>query len=64
MDGALGGILILWDTRVLELVELCIGCYFVSAVFRNTEDGVQLAFLGVYDPNDDSIKRFLWEELA
>lgn len=39
-DGVLGGILLMWDTRVLELVDSCIGSFFVLVVFKNLVDGM------------------------
>lgn len=63
-DDASGGILILWDTRILELVESCVGCYSVLVVLRNLDDGALWGFSGVYGLNVDSWRRLLWEELA
>ena len=34
--GAAGGILLFWDFRVLELVDMVVG---ISCHFRNCEDG-------------------------
>jgi exonuclease III len=59
--GASGGILILWDSRVMEMEDSCIGSYSLSVLFRNVEDGVSLVFYGVYGPNDDSSRRILWD---
>lgn len=43
-DGALGGILLLWASRILEVVDHCMGSFFVSVVFKDVEDGVQWNF--------------------
>lgn len=39
-DGAFGGILILWDSQVLELVDSCVGVFSLSVIFKNIEDGI------------------------
>lgn len=51
--GALSGILLRWDRRVVENVEECVGEYFVAFSFRNVEYGFSWAFAGVYGPNSD-----------
>jgi hypothetical protein len=43
----------MWDRRVVEKVEECIGRYTVACSLRNTGDNVVWAFGGVYGPNDD-----------
>jgi hypothetical protein len=63
-DGASGGILIMWDTRVLELVESSVGCFSVSVILKNIEDGVVWGFSGVYGPNADNRRHLLWDELV
>lgn len=62
--GASGGILLLWDSRVLVMVGSCIGIYSVSVIFQNVEDEVRWMYSGVYGPNDDGSRRVLWEELV
>lgn len=62
VEGASGGILILWDSRILEMVDSCASSFSISVIFKNIEDGVQQAFSEVYGTNDDS-RRLLWEEL-
>jgi hypothetical protein len=63
-SGASGGILILWDKRVVEKIEKCIGVYSLAVKFKNIEDDSIWAFAGVYGPNLASDRRLLWEELA
>jgi hypothetical protein len=58
-NGASGGILLMWDRRVVEKVEECIGRYSVACSLRNTGDNVVWAFGGVYGPNDDRERRVL-----
>jgi len=46
-NGASGGILLMWDRRVVEKVEECIGRYTVACSLRNTGDNFVWAFGGV-----------------
>jgi hypothetical protein len=62
--GASGGILLMWDRRVVSKIEDCLGNYVVACSFRNVEDGFLWAFAGIYGPNNNGLRRFLWEELA
>jgi len=62
--GASGGILLMWDSRVVEKVEERIGEFIVACSFRNVEDGFSWAFAVVYGPNSSCDRRGLWEELA
>ena len=61
--GALGGILVLWDSRVVENLEEAVGHYSVSCKFKNVGDNFEWAFTSVYGPNVDREHRLLWEEL-
>jgi hypothetical protein len=62
--GALGGILFMWDRRVVTKIEVCVGDYVAACSFKNVEDEFIWAFAGVYGLNLDIFRRFLWEELA
>jgi hypothetical protein len=48
------------NKRVVEKVEECVGEYTVACSFRNVEDQFTWAFTGVYGPNYDCDRRFLW----
>jgi hypothetical protein len=61
---ASGGILLMWDSRVVVKVDVCLGNFVAACSFRNVEDGLEWAFAGVYGPNRDSHRRHLWEELV
>jgi hypothetical protein len=63
-NGASGGILLMWDCRVVSKLDECMGRYVVACSFRNVEDGLVWAFAGVYGPSCNNSRRFLWEELA
>ena len=62
--GAVGGILLFWDSRVLELMDLVIGMFSISCQFRNCEDGFQWTFSGVYGPILDCNRDSFWDELG
>jgi hypothetical protein len=63
-NGASGGILLMWDRRVVSKLDECMGSYVVACSFRNVEDGLVWAFAGVYGPSRHNFRRLLWEELA
>ena len=61
---ASGGVLVMWDTRVVNKIEEVIGRFSVSYKFTNVSDQFVWAFSGVYSPNLHRDRRFLWEELC
>ena len=63
-NGAVGGILLIWDRRLVKKVEAVVGNYSLSCKFRSVFDQFEWIFTGVYGPNSDSERAFLWEELA
>jgi hypothetical protein len=63
-SGASGGILIMWDTRAVEMVEKCVGEFTLAVSFKNVADNFVWAFAGVYGPNSGFDRRRLWDELA
>lgn len=62
-NGALGGVLVIWDKRGVENLDGFTGEYMVACYFKNFDDNFLRAFAGVYGPNLDCDRRFLWEEL-
>jgi hypothetical protein len=62
--GASGGILLMWDRRVVEKIEEYVGRYVVACAFRSVSVNFDWGFPGVYRPNDDGDRRGLWDELA
>jgi hypothetical protein len=54
----------MWDKRVIEKLDEATGYYSLSCKFRNVLDQFEWSFIGVYGPNLDSERCFLWEELA
>jgi exonuclease III len=63
-NGATGGILLMWDMRVVEKVDEAAGYYSLSCKFKNVLDQFEWIFTGVYGPNLDNDRDMLWEELA
>ena len=62
--GAAGGVLVMWDKRVLEGLEIELGSFSISCRFRNCEEGFVWVFSGLYGPTKGREMRDLWEELA
>ncbi|RVW40734.1 Transposon TX1 uncharacterized 149 kDa protein [Vitis vinifera] len=62
--GAAGGVLGMWDKRVLEGLEFEVGSFSISCRFRNCEEGFVWVFSGLYGPSKGRERRELWEELA
>ena len=60
--GSAGGILICWDKRTLEVLEMEVGQFSISCRLRNVEDG--LVFTGVYMSFSKEEREVLWEELG
>ena len=63
-NGASGGILLMWDKRLVEKIEDAIGIYSVSCKFRNVADQKVWMYSGVYGPNADRERSIMWDELA
>ena len=62
--GMAGGVLVFWDTRVIELLEMEIGNFSISCRFKNVEDGFCWIFTGVYGPAIGRLREDFWEELG
>lgn len=56
-DQMVGRVLIMWDRRVLEKLEILVGSFCVV-------DGFIWACSEVYGPNDNSRRRQMWDELT
>jgi hypothetical protein len=54
--GASRGILLMWDRRVVEKIEECVGRFVVACVFRSVIENCEWAFAGVYGPNNDGAR--------
>lgn len=62
--GTSGGILLMWDKKVVERLDVEIGSFTVSCKFQNVEDGFCWVFTGVYGPNRDEERSGMWDELV
>ncbi|RVW37823.1 Transposon TX1 uncharacterized 149 kDa protein [Vitis vinifera] len=62
--GAAGGVVVLWDNRVLELVGMEVGLFSISCRFKNCEDGFKWIFSEVYNPTMKRYRELFWEELG
>ena len=47
-EGASGGILLMWDRRVVEKLEEAVGNFSISCKFKNVSDHFEWAFTGIY----------------
>ena len=63
MSGAVG-VLLVWDKRVYEKVDIVVGQFFVSVLLKGVADGFLWTCIGVYGPNDNRQRASLWVELA
>ena len=59
--GAAGGVVVIWDNRVLELVGIEVGLFSISCRFKNCEDGFLWIFTGVYGPTLKRYIEFFWK---
>ena len=62
--GAAGGIVVIWDNRMLELVDMQKGLFSISCTFKSCEDGFIWTFTGVYGPTLRRKRESFWEELG
>ena len=62
--GAAGGVLVFWDNRVVDLLEVEEGIFSVSCLFKNCMDGMRWVFTGVYGPVCRRDREVFWEELG
>ena len=62
--GYAGGILICWDKRTLEVLEMEVGHFSISCRLRNVEDVLVWIFTGVYWQFSREDREALWEELG
>ena len=49
-----GGVLLVWDKRVYEIVECVIGQFSINVLLKGVVDDFVWACLGVHGPNDNS----------
>ena len=61
--GTAGGILLLWDKRVVEKIDFFVGRFSVSCLWRGVCDGFTWVGTGLYGPTCDVTRQDLWAEL-
>ena len=63
-DRTAGGVLIVWDKRVLEKMEAMVGTFSVLVKWLGVVDDFIWACSGVYGPNDNNERGHMWDELV
>lgn len=58
-----GGILVMWDKRVVSRMDVVMGNHSVSCLMKSVENDKLWIFSGVYGPCADNLRFNLWEEL-
>ena len=58
-----GGVLMMWDRKVLEKLEVMVGQFSISVRWQGLGDGFIWVCSGVYGPNDNNLKGQLWDKL-
>ena len=61
--GSAGGVLMIWDTRVLEKINSMVKTFSVSCHWKGVADGLEWVGSGLYGPTNDLLRSELWEEL-
>ena len=56
-------VLMMWDRRTLEKVEVMVGKFSISVRWQGMGDGFIWACSRVYGLNDNNLKGQLWDEL-
>jgi exonuclease III len=59
-----GGIVLMWDTRVVEKIDAEIGQFSVSCYWHGLVDDFDWVCSGVYGPQSEENRQFCWEELS
>jgi hypothetical protein len=59
-----GGVLLMWDKRMLEMTDSVVGTFSVSCCWKGITDGLVWACTGIYGPNADNLRASLWRELV
>ena len=63
-DQIAGGVLMMWDRRALEKLEVMVGQFSVSIRRQGLGDGFIWACSRVYGPNDNNLRGQMWDELT
>jgi hypothetical protein len=52
----------MWDKRAVECIKVVVGTFSISCKFKYVMDQFDWSFSGVYGPNVDSKRHYLWGE--
>ena len=58
-----GGVILMWDRRVFESVDLVVGSFSISILLKGVSDGFEWICSWVYGPTDGSLRDAIWAEL-
>jgi hypothetical protein len=61
--GSAGGVLLMWDNRVVEKLDAVVHDFSVSCLWKSVSDGLVWVGTGLYGPTNDLLRRELWEQL-
>ena len=62
--GVTGGILVIWDNKVLELMGMELGLYSISCRFKCCDDCFVWIFSGEYGPTLGNAREDFWDEFG
>ena len=62
--GSLEVILIFWDSRLFQLMDVEESRFALSCKFRSLEDNFTWFFMGVYGPTGREEREILWDDLG
>jgi hypothetical protein len=62
-NGTAGGVLLLWDRRVLERLDSVVCQFSVSCLWKSLTDDMEWLGTGLYGPTADGFRHGLWDEL-
>lgn len=63
-EGGAGGILVAWNRKTTDVIDLKIEELSVSILCKNRDDGFFWVLFGVYGPCDQGASVRLWDELS
>lgn len=63
VTGTAGGVLLLWDRRVLEKLDFVVCQFSVSYLWKTLTNGMEWVGTGFYGPTIDELRHGLWDEL-
>ncbi len=61
--GSTGGVILLWDNRVVERLDSVVKNFSVSCLWKGVSDSFVWVGTGLYGPSIDLLRCELWEEL-